>query len=363
MRKEQILYALEHIEEDYIADAASTINFEKSGNKRHKVQILKWSAVAACLALVCYMGSHFRAGSRLTPIETDPELPLLEVSLEDEGMGFEAHMFYDISESDNQNPWTEDAALETLPVYQNLAYSNESGEPVYLSEEQRNHIKEKYEMTGLDEQAEISVSGNGTVKIEFLNPIKLSLESFFTDAERSKTVNYLNEKFSGIFDFEEYEISIWSEYTFQGESQRLYKIYEKDSDLVEEILNFNFKSISFVPNMQEELSYIRIEDLLSAAEKIGDYPIITWKDAQKLLLDGNYFTTVPDEYLQNGKISKNQVKKIELIYRTGNINKVFMPYYRFYVELPEIEEIELAKGLKMYGIYYVPAVYEEYLKF
>ena len=30
MRKEQILYALEHIEEDYIADAASTINFEKS---------------------------------------------------------------------------------------------------------------------------------------------------------------------------------------------------------------------------------------------------------------------------------------------------------------------------------------------
>lgn len=46
------------------------------------------------------------------------------------------------------------------------------------------------------------------------------------------------------------------------------------------------------------------------------------------------------------------VAKAELVYRTGAREEYFMPYYRFYVELPEEER----DGLKTYGIYYVPAV-------
>lgn len=34
-----------------------------------------------------------------------------------------------------------------------------------------------------------------------------------------------------------------------------------------------------------------------------------------------------------------------------------MPYYRFYVELPEEE----SDGMKTYGAYYVPAVEEKYI--
>lgn len=43
---------------------------------------------------------------------------------------------------------------------------------------------------------------------------------------------------------------------------------------------------------------------------------------------------------------------MELIYRTGEHEECFMPYYRFYVELPEDER---ENGLKTYGAYYVPA--------
>ena len=35
-----------------------------------------------------------------------------------------------------------------------------------------------------------------------------------------------------------------------------------------------------------------------------------------------------------------------------------MPYYRFYVELPDMER---ENGLKTYGAYYVPAVKGEYI--
>ena len=53
-----------------------------------------------------------------------------------------------------------------------------------------------------------------------------------------------------------------------------------------------------------------------------------------------------------------KLKKAELIYRTGEYEEYYMPYYRFYVELPE-EERE--NGLKTYGAYYVPAVESSYI--
>ena len=53
-----------------------------------------------------------------------------------------------------------------------------------------------------------------------------------------------------------------------------------------------------------------------------------------MLLNGSYLTTVPYEIS-----GPEYVKKVELIYRTGSHEQYFMPYYRFYVELPE-EEME-----------------------
>ena len=52
------------------------------------------------------------------------------------------------------------------------------------------------------------------------------------------------------------------------------------------------------------------------------------------------------------------IKKVELVYRTSEMEEIYMPYYRFYVELPE-ENLE--HGLKTYGAYYVPAVEGSYL--
>ena len=51
--------------------------------------------------------------------------------------------------------------------------------------------------------------------------------------------------------------------------------------------------------------------------------------------------------------------KVELVYRTGEREGYFLPYYRFYLELPSMEEED---GLKTYGAFYVPAVRPEYLE-
>ena len=87
--------------------------------------------------------------------------------------------------------------------------------------------------------------------------------------------------------------------------------------------------------------------------KVGDYPIISREQARELLVNGSYLTSVPYEIP-----GSEYVKKVELIYRTGTHEQYFMPYYRFYVELPEEEQ---ENGRKTYGAYYVPAVDRSYI--
>ncbi|MDE7188046.1 MAG: hypothetical protein K2O13_11150, partial [Lachnospiraceae bacterium] len=66
-----------------------------------------------------------------------------------------------------------------------------------------------------------------------------------------------------------------------------------------------------------------------------------------------YITTVPYEMP-----GKKYIAKRELIYRTNNYEEYYMPYYRFYIELPDMEK---DNGIKQYGVYYVPAVNESYI--
>ena len=120
----------------------------------------------------------------------------------------------------------------------------------------------------------------------------------------------------------------------------------------EQLINYNFNRVTFGCNDEGRLFIARIyqPDL---SVKIGDYPIIDSRQAKELLLKGNYITTVPYEISE-----KESIKKVELVYRTGEGEQYFMPYYRFYMELPDEEQ---ENGLKTYGAYYVPAVEGSYI--
>lgn len=55
------------------------------------------------------------------------------------------------------------------------------------------------------------------------------------------------------------------------------------------------------------------------------------------------------------------VKKVELMYKVSYHTKVYMPYYEFYVELPQ-EELGTPNNINHYGLYYVPAVEGKYIE-
>ena len=175
-----------------------------------------------------------------------------------------------------------------------------------------------------------------------------------TEGEALETIRYIYENYSDIIGLPEATFVTSKEYTFSGEEIRDYRIYDFSGDEIKDMLNFAFSEVQLAPNDEGKLMLIRINDKLSCGEKIGDYPIISPEEAKDMLLEGGYITTVPYEMP-----GKKYIAKCELIYRSGISENIWMPYYRFLVELPEMAQ---ENGLKNFGAYYVPAVELEYIE-
>ena len=187
-----------------------------------------------------------------------------------------------------------------------------------------------------------------------------------TDAEAEQALDYLSQEYSELIGFSEPEkvlsgsYIIWNDYDGAGNYvteprfEREYALYDSSGDDLEDILNYKYNCVRFYPDDNGKLSLIRIYNGLSCAENLGDYPIISTDEAYELLLKGHYITSVPYAITDAELICK-----VELVYRNSRTEKTFLPYYRFYVELPEMRR---ENGLTDYGAYYVPAIQEEYIR-
>lgn len=352
---------------------------DRQPQRRHTWR--KWAVMAACIGLL-FAGS-LALGRPEEPTPMDLEIISIPVYRSD-GMGFEGYLCYDISELANGNPWSEDMELSTLPVYHNGAYDpSGAGIPTGLSvEEMLEQLTFASSALGLEVlETEVLTSGypeaaptelravtdNGTLHIQASGTIVCFLpdggqvlpdgysftRSDTTQAQAEETLSYLAEAYQNILCFEEPKAVSSGDYTFTGVFTRNYCLYDAAGDDLSDILNYHFRSSHFGANENGNLSSFRLDDGLRLAEKLGDYPVISVAEATKLLAKGHYQTSVPAAFP-----GRQYIGKVELAYRTGSLEETLLPYYRFYVELPD--EVS-ALGLKTYGIYYVPAIAEEYI--
>jgi len=167
----------------------------------------------------------------------------------------------------------------------------------------------------------------------------------------------------GFEGYTDLKLSLMTELSQQKSLNYTPYIHAQDQPdgILDKIFSSNIKTLQDTAAKLDRTMLQAVVKRLDAAEKIGDYPIITAQEAQNLLLKGSYLTTVPSEYLTGGKITEEAIVKTELIYRTNQHEQTFMPYYRFYVELGELHPDHWPEGLINYGAYYVPAVEGEYL--
>ena len=397
MKAEDISEALNEINEEYI-ESANEIRKPKA----KKSNWVKWVSAAAAIAIICFAGAKIFYVN--DPIVYAPELdegeteyggltlPLLVYEAVDAvSYGFEGYMAYDVSELENGNPWNDDMVFETLPVFRNNSFNEIGiaypgiGEEKMMEKLESSAKALDFELenitktlvsdfaagTGFPNDAIYSISanfGSHTVEIESNGNITVMFNGFegeelpdgynfthtnTTEGEAFETIAYLYENYSKIIGIEDATFVTSGDYSYEGEFIRNYSIYDFSGDELNDMLNFAFNKVQLAPNDEGKLMLIRISDHLSLTEKIGDYPVISVEEATDMLLDGGYITTVPYEIP-----GKKYISKIELIYRGSIGENIWMPYYRFLVEIPELEQ---ENGLKNFGAYYVPAIEMEYI--
>ena len=396
MKSERILNAMGNIDDELIEAAQPPVRTKKRNG-------LRWTAAAACLAAVLIGG--FTLYSRTTVPNTS-DLPMLDITPKEEAaaFGFEGYMAYDISELSSANPWTEDDKLKTRPVYQNPVEYDRAGAPsapvcAETMESMKTRLLEAAERLGLENvqvtdnapsQEEIdavtekfasvgekvpegyfepteavaeqdgiklTVGADLAVRIEFDPVIDLPGEVHFscngTYEETRAAAEYLLERYRDLLGMEKPQVSLTGgDYTYDGEQMFGVEFFDAAGDKTQQIVNYNFNTAWFACNDEGKLWIIRL-DRPDLSQKVGDYPIISVKEARELLCAGHYITTVPEEFP-----GEEHIAKVELIYRNSRHDQYLMPYYRFYVEVPDMAQ---DKGLKTFGAYYVPAVSGEFL--
>jgi hypothetical protein len=384
MRAEKLLDEIGLIDNGIIQEADSYTKIKSA-----KYSWLKWGgAIAACAAVA--------AIAMFVPQQAEnyPELPSLTIGKDTGTYGFEGYMAYDIEDLGNGNPWVENSNIKTLPVFQNPTVYDENGKPIAgLSADKMTAMaKETADLMGLTiesitifptaedlkreqdkgEQADatpqkaaaicgavtIEVAPGGEITIRYEDSgVALPGEYNFTQYDETErqaenVMQYLISEYNAVVGMESPSPALFGDYTYDGQRIFRYSAFECAGTLEEKILGYNFNRIGFYPNEEGKLWIIR-RYKADLSQKIGDYPIISAAEARQLLLEKSYITTVPEELPDEKYISR-----VELIYRTGIGDEVFMPYYRFYVEMPTMAR---DNGLKTFGAFYVPAVKAEFI--
>lgn len=365
MRGNELLDKMELIAHDYVESADVM-------PKRKNSAWLRYCAAAACLALVLFAGAELLLRDES---DSDSDLPMLSISEDAAGMGYEGYLAYDISELVNSNPWRESSAISTLPVYENvLSFDSAFVASGADTDKMRTLILDIAESLGLDADAltvtdasttpvisaegmRIEVSQAMTASVFFEPAISLPEEYNFTYhasySDKLAAAGYLKSEYREFIGFAEAQVNVYGgDRDIYGRQSYFVEFFDAGGSDAEQIINYNFNRVAFSCDDNGEL-FIARKYQPDLSKKLGDYPIISAAQAQELLLRGNYITSVPYA-LPGGEF----IKKVELIYRTGEHEEYYMPYYRFYVELPGEER---DNGLKTFGAYYVPAVDSSYI--
>ena len=347
MRNEILLNAIGDISDELILSADNVGNI-----KKHK--IIKYVASAACFLLLAMVVI-------LNLPQKNAELPMLAVMDNDtaSGCGYEGVMAYRISDLTNANPWSEDAKLSTLPVYKNLYTYDVNGEVVKNADEYTERllksVSEKTKnMSGIKVEKSL---GGIEIDIEFVPEVVLDEKYNFgfnsSFEELTSVGGFFVDEYRKIIDMKKPILNIYDgDYNIYGEQLYNMFLYEGSGSLTDRIINYHFNRVYFHPDDYGRLCRIRIEKT-DLSHKVGDYPIISLEDAKELLFEGKYITTVPYRLTDNDKVAK-----AELVYRNGGTEKYYMPYYKFFIEVPNEN---LKNGLKDFGVYYVPAVESKYI--
>lgn len=361
MKNKDIFDALGGVDDRFISEAAP----KKTDFERQKPRsAVRWLTAAACLCIAAavFLGYWLISPARLQKIS------LGTVGFSGEGAGAHTPVVRDISEYTTGNPWSAEMKLKRLPVYKNtqsLSYDELLSTVRKTAEKSGAQIKSVtqenlpecewvvsenslYAVRAETDIGLVSAFATGGVSINFSEPVA-------GNGTGRDAAEYFIKKYSSVIGFKNPVLCVTSDYDINGAESAEYRVYDGSGGDLKRVKSYNFNSVYFDINENGGLESIRISSV-DGAKRLGDYPIISYKEAEKLLLDGEYISGSADG-IENDNITREKIKKVELVYSIDPMDAYFVPYYRFYVEL----ERSPAAGFKCYGEFDVPAVNSKYI--
>ena len=335
--------------------------------------------------------------------EMDPSLPTLALDVESftGSMGFEGYLAYDIAELENGGPWRLGDAVDTLPVYRNplAREEGEAAQPDFDAmrtcllelmarlgyseaqftvhddtpdEARKEAIREKFAAIGEEvpdgyfaptrlfaeaEGLQLELGADMTATFQWEPALALP-EEYDLSAEASRgdveaAGAYLLRQYRALLGYDAPEAALdGGDRNIYGAQRYELRFYDAAGSAAQRLENYWLEHWNFYGNDEPGKLWIARRWYSDRSQKLGDYPIVSPAEAWQLLQNGTYLTTVPEPAPEN-----TLPARVDLLYRSESSAQVFMPYYRFLMELPDMER----DGLKTYGAYYVPAVQSDYL--
>lgn len=389
---EKLLAAIGEVSDKHIPDIFGEnveeseeifISHEKESGKS---VLLRWGlagcGLIAAVTAIAFVGmSAFHNleiyGSLFTPKLTVIEADMYSILNCDEGF-----LAAELSELNSDNPWSSDMNITSMPVYK------KSEKQTNLSqEEMEQKVYETAEKLGLTEPlftveeisftttaaGNVSLTGyyKGAANVEIkINPDGSGVVTFgdhfsdnyklYNESRAREALSKIGENFNCLFGFDTPTPNIINQGRSRadGKLYRSYAIFDGSGDIEEQILNFCCSSayISFSDGSLNSLTFGSSKD---SFELLGIYPVISYKEAVERLIRGEHLTEVPmlKEDGSKREITTDDIGHGELVYCDVS-SDYRMPFYKFRVK---VDSTDTPLEMTEYGLYYVPAVTEEYL--
>ena len=175
------------------------------------------------------------------------------------------------------------------------------------------------------------------------------------ETEAEEAIRYLSEQYADLLKETQRNYDLFADYTFEGHISRQYHIYGKAETDAETLVNYAYRYIQFAPDDDGNLRLIRVCDELGPAEKLGDYPLISEEEAYELLYQGYCLSSFNDAPSRDWEIAD-----VQIAYANFHNYEYQIPYYSFLIDITGQNGMAAQNGLRTYGIYYVPAIEQEY---
>ncbi|MBR4194383.1 MAG: hypothetical protein IKQ54_08665 [Oscillospiraceae bacterium] len=398
MKPEELLYSMDHVGEDLLAEAEQTILVRKRR---------PWLGAAAAAALALAVGvsgflllkKHLpgktpaQPGNSDTVATSEPEDALPMFSVGSSYTDRSVWSFDDPERSLAVNRWTLETGVERLPVYaRTAAQSDAEAAEGYSVKELEAICSEAIQRLGAAPAKDIEVHCNEAGTVDHLEAgtelgtltvdaagrvcilfdeahalsafVKLDFARELTEQEME--IEYRNaimqlcgeqvEKLLGLPPCHPAVCDDWNSFSSAYQSYLLYPIRE---DPAEQLKSRFFEMVRLLTVSGREVVALAWDHLPQAGESgasprdyelMGNYPVVSPEKARSLALAGDYFS----ETKGLAPLSEDDLTLAELVYLPAESNEILLPFYRFWVSQPVPWDVNPESGIRIAVL--VPAV-------